>query len=102
MALKASRALPPSSRQSIWVVIMMLSLTNPPTGSAFLISRLYFSMSGMNCSGAPKAKQRTPRPWRAANSNVPGLPAATHSGGCGFVYGLGRMLRSGMEKKRPS
>src|SRR5918997_506201 len=59
-------------------------------------------MSGASCAGEPDVKHRTPRPMRAAFSKVPGLPAATHIGGWGLVNGLGRTLRSGMEKKRPS
>ena len=31
-----------------------------------------------------------------------GLPAATHIGGCGFTYGFGSTLRSGIEKNLPS
>ena len=39
---------------------------------------------------------------RAAFSNVDGLPAATHIGGCGAEYGLGSTLRAGIEKNLPS
>ena len=39
---------------------------------------------------------------RAAFSNVDGLPAATHIGGCGEEYGFGSTLRAGIEKNRPS
>jgi hypothetical protein len=53
-------------------------------------------------SGAPIAKHSTPTPMRAAFSNVDGLPAAIHSGGCGSVYGLGSTLRGGIVKKSPS
>ena len=47
-------------------------------------------------------KHRTPSPIRAAFSNVPGFPAATHIGGCGLVAGFGRTLRGGIEKNLPS
>src|SRR5579871_3485989 len=40
-------------------------------------------------------KHSTPRPIRPAFSNVPGLPAATQSGGCGLVTGLGEISRAG-------
>ena len=60
------------------------------------------STSGFIFSGDPPVKQITPRPSSAAFSKVSGLPAATHIGGCGFTYGLGSTLRSGMEKNRPS
>ena len=63
---------------------------------------LYVSMSGAIFSGLSPVKQITPRPMRAAFSNVSGLPAATHSGGCGFTYGFGNTLRSGIEKNLPS
>ena len=33
---------------------------------------------------------------------MPGLVTVTHMGGCGFCTGLGRTLRSGIEKQRPS
>jgi hypothetical protein len=39
---------------------------------------------------------------RAAFWNVDGLPAATHIGGCGSLYGFGSTLRAGIEKNRPS
>ena len=39
---------------------------------------------------------------RAAFSNVPGLPAATHIGGWGSLYGLGSTLRGGILKNLPS
>ena len=39
---------------------------------------------------------------RAAFSNVDGLPAATHIGGCGSEYGFGSTLRGGIEKYVPS
>ena len=41
-------------------------------------------------------------PRSAASSSVPGLVTVTHMGGCGFCTGLGRTLRSGIEKQRPS
>ena len=63
---------------------------------------LYVSTSGAIFSGVPPVKQMTPRPIFAAFSNVSGLPAATHSGGCGFTYGFGSTLRSGIEKNLPS
>src|SRR5437870_13754721 len=80
------------------VVIAMLSLMYSPTGSAFTMCFLYVSTSGAIFSGVPPVKQMTPMPMRAARSNVSGLPAATHRGGCGFTYGLGSTLRSGIEK----
>ena len=39
---------------------------------------------------------------RAAFSNVDGLPAATHIGGCGFEYGFGSTVRLGIVKYVPS
>ena len=54
------------------------------------------------CSGEPVVKHSTPRPMRAAFSNVPGLPAATHIGGCGSCSGFGSTLRGGIEKNSPS
>ena len=47
------------------------------------------SMSGFSASVPAKLKQSTPMPMRAAFSNVPGEPAATQRGGCGFVTGFG-------------
>jgi len=84
------------------VVTATLSFTYSPTGSAFTIVFLYFSISGAIFSGLPPVKQITPRPICAARSNVSGLPAATHNGGCGFTYGFGNTLRSGIAKYLPS
>ena len=53
-------------------------------------------------STPPIVKHSTPSPMRAAFSNVAGLPAATHIGGCGFANGLGSTLRGGIEKNCPS
>src|SRR3954469_25142053 len=43
-----------------------------------------------------------PRPRRPAFSNVGGVPAATHIGGCGATNGLGRTFRGGIENHSPS
>ena len=98
-----SRAFWPSSRQSIWLVTMTLSFTYSPTGSAFSIVLLVDLDERLRASRAtPVVKHSTPRPMRAAFSNVPGLPAATHIGGCGSLYGFGSTLRGGIEKNLPS
>ena len=62
---------------------------------------MYISISGFRGSGPPIVKHNTPSPIRAAFWNVDGLPAATHIGGCGSVYGFGSTLRGGMEKESP-
>src|SRR5215831_13011106 len=53
-------------------------------------------------AGVPNVKQSAPRPSSPASMNVGGLEHATQSGGCGFEYGLGRTLRSGIRKYFPS
>src|SRR6266849_4921742 len=58
-------------------------------------------MRGLRVSGDPVVKHSTPRPSRAAFSNVLGFPAATHIGGCGSLNGFGRTLRGGSEKYLP-
>ncbi len=62
---------------------------------------MYFSINGFSESSVAVVKHSTPSPILAAFSNVDGEPAATHSGGCGLVYGFGSTLRRGIEKKRP-
>src|SRR5436190_9223126 len=59
-------------------------------------------MRGSSVLGSPVVKQKAPRPIAPALANVGGDPHATHIGGWGLLYGFGRMLRWGMEKKRPS
>src|SRR5262245_21437250 len=59
-------------------------------------------MSGAISLGVPNVKQSAPRPSSPASAKVPGLEHATHIGGCGFEYGLGSTLRSGIRKYLPS
>jgi hypothetical protein len=53
-------------------------------------------------AGVPNVKQRAPRPSSPASAKVCGLEHATHMGGCGFEYGFGSTVRSGMRKYLPS
>src|SRR5262245_27581905 len=102
MRVDRSRAICPSSRQIIWLVTITLLLTYSPIGSASSMVFLYSSISFFNASGEVVVKHNTPIPILAGFSNVLGLSAATHIGGCGSVYGFGSTLRGGIEKNLPS
>src|SRR3954471_15029617 len=82
--------------------LMMLSLTNAPTGSAFAMPSLYDLRSFSTLSRLSREKPRTPRPIRPAISYDAGLPAAYHIAGCPGPYGRGRILRGGSDQYLPS
>src|SRR5438552_11704896 len=92
----------PSARQSTLFVIITLSLTYSPMGSASAMPFLYASTIGFMCFAAEKLNPIAPTPLRPASSYVGGLPQACQIGGCGFLYGFGRMFRGGTEKDTPS
>ena len=57
----------------------------------------------VSCSANwPNVSPRLPRPRSAASSSVPGLVTATHIGGCGRWYTLGRIVRRGIDQNSPS
>src|SRR4051812_12346787 len=99
-----SRASLSLSAQITAVVIMMLSFTNWPTGVASVMAFLYERMCGSISGMGDTVKPSTPMPCRAAFSYVGGFPAATHMAGWlePPPYGLGRMLRLGVENATPS
>src|SRR3954470_21623211 len=82
--------------------LMMLSLTNAPTGSAFAMPSLYDDRSFSTLSNESSEKPSTPRPIRPAISYDAGLPAAYHIGACPLPYGRGRILRGGSDQYLPS
>ena len=64
--------------------------------------RRWYSRVRRSCSAKlAAATPRQPMPRSAASSSVPGDVTVTHSGGCGFCTGLGRIARSGIEKHVP-
>src|SRR5437660_6412378 len=54
------------------------------------------------CLAAEKLNPIAPTPLRPASSYVGGLPQACQIGGCGFLYGFGRMFRGGELNVTPS
>src|SRR5438045_7962905 len=54
------------------------------------------------CFAALKLNPIAPTPLRPASSYVGGLPQACQIGGCGLLYGFGKMFRGGTENDVPS
>src|SRR5207248_7102256 len=84
------------------VVIITLSFTNAPTGSAFEMAFLYAASTGLSPSKSCTENPSTPRPLSALISQLDVLPAAYHIAGCGLTYGFGRILRGGSAQYLPS
>src|SRR5438309_8736904 len=101
MSAATLRARAPSSRQMTVFVIITLSLTYAPIGSAFATAFLYASIIGAICGAAEKLKPIAPRPFSPAFAKVGGLPHACQIGGCGFFQGFGSRLRFGASKNFP-
>ena len=65
--------------------------------------RARYSWTRSSCAlNVVKFTPSAPMPRSAASNSVPGVDTATHSGGCGFWYGLGSTARVGIEKNSPS
>src|SRR5439155_8404157 len=102
MSVATSRARCPSVRQITLFVIITLSFTNSPIGSASATPFLYASIIGFMCFAALKLNPIAPTPLRPASSYVGGLPQACQIGGCGLLYGFGKIFRGGTENDVPS
>src|SRR5436309_2262253 len=102
MSAATSRARFPSSRQITLFVIITLSFTYSPIGSASATPFLYASTIGFMCFAAEKLNPIAPTPLRPASSYVGGFPHACQIGGCGFLNGFGRTFRGGTWNDTPS
>ena len=81
---------------------VVVDVARPPGSAVLDLLLVLLDERGEACRACRRRSTARRGPARAASSKVLGLPAATHIGGWGLVYGLGSTLRSGMEKNLPS